>query len=425
LVAHADNVGIGVDDVADKTRFLKLPSWLDWALEAAEWMIGECLSNPIHAGETETTEEPEGETNEHVPSSATYQQGVSSIGKSSIYYKKAEATEYLDISFNGMVGGSNTFKGTLQRSGLGASTVYQFTKVYNNSNSVTWSSGTFNNTNPENNYNYSVGTMWAGYRFSASSCYYTDVSGSQQSANFMPYIISTSENQIPVYYSSSTTVAAVNNVLGYYYAENSFYSNSPVYISNHTLNTVSNNYFNSFEIPVSVVNAYIPSNTNINVNNYQNYADYGYYVNNNGDVDIDTNVLAAYLQGVLKAELEAAYKNFYIKFPEPGVTVGDDDIKYINPFEDDEIDTTSSGGVPALWDGETYILETSSYNVNYPEAVQAPYDSLKQSAQLPATLIQSAGGMISEAFSIIPSDFLSFYCFAMLLSIVLWFVFRK
>ena len=425
MVAHADNVGIGVDDVADKTRFLKLPSWLDWALQAAEWMIGECLSNPIHAGETETTEEPEGETNEHVPSSATYQQGISSIGKSSIYYKKVDVTEILDISFNAMVGGTNTFGGTLKRTGLGASSEYHFTKAYDGANSVSWISGTLSDSNLEQNLGYPVNTLYAGFNFSAGSCYYKDDAGEQKQANFRPRILSTSSNQIPVYFSTLNTVVGVGYTLAYSYAENTFYSNSPTYISNHTLNTVSNNYFNSFEIPVSVVNAYIPSNTNINVNNYQNYADYGYYVNNNGDVDIDMNTLAAYLSGTLKAQLEAAYKNFYINFPEPGASVGDDDITYINPFEDDEIDTTGSGGVPALWDGETYILETSSYNVSYPDAVQAPYDALKRSANVPQNYISSANTIISEAFNFIPADLLGIWLTGMLASIVMWFIFRK
>ena len=386
-------------------------------------MIGECLSNPIHAGETEATSESS--ENPPAPNSITYQQGVSSVGKTSIYYKNVGATEFIDISFNAMVGGDNSFDGTLQRSGLGASTVYKFDKANAGGNGITWSSGTFNNSDLEKNYDYSVGTMWAGFNFSAGTCYYTDASGKQQTANFHPYMISTSENKIPVYYSALNQVVAVSYVLGYYYAENSFYSNSPVYISNHTLNSVSNNYFNPVNVSVDVTNAYIPSNTNVNVNNYQDYSQYGYYVNNNGDVDIDTNTLAAYISNTLKAELQAAYIDFYTRFPEYGVTVTDPDINYYDPFEDGEIDTTISGGVPALWDGETYILETSSYNVNYPEAVQAPYDSLKQSAQLPATLIQSVGAMISETFAIVPSEYLSCYCFAMLLSIVLWFVFRK
>lgn len=387
-------------------------------------MIGECLSNPIHAGETEPTSESSGDS--PTPNSIAYQQGVSSVGKTSIYYEKVGATEFLDISFNGMVGGANTFDGTLQRSGLGASTAYKFVKSDVNSNSfISWRSGSFNNSDKKKNYDYDTGTLYAGYIFSAGSCYYKDNSGNQQIATFHPVMISTLQNQIPVYYTSTTTVVNVSSVLGYYYSENSFYSNSPEYISNHTLNSVSNNYFNPVNVSVDVVNAYIPAGTNVNVNNYQDYSQYGYYVNNNGDVDIDTNTLAAYISNTLKAELQAAYIDFYTRFPEYGVTVTDPDINYYDPFEDGEIDTTISGGVPALWDGETYILETSSYNVNYPEAVQAPYDSLKQSAQLPATLIQSVGAMISETFAIVPSEYLSFYCFAMLLSIVLWFVFRK
>lgn len=224
-----------------------MPGWTSWALDAAEWMIGECLKNPIHAGETEPTSESS--ENPPAPNSITYQQGVSSVGKTSIYYKNVGATEFIDISFNGMVGGTNSFEGALQRSGLGASTVYRFDKANTGSNGISWSSSTFNNSDPEKNYNYSVGTMWAGFLFSAGTCYYTDASGKQQTAIFHPYMISTSENKIPVYYSTLNQVVAVNSVLGYYYAENSFYSNSPVYISNHTLNSVSNNYFNPVNVP--------------------------------------------------------------------------------------------------------------------------------------------------------------------------------
>ena len=423
-----------------------MPKWVEWALDAAQWMIGECLSNPIHAGETEATSESSEDI--PVPSSVTYRQGISSIGKSSIYYKNVGATEFLDISFSGMVGGDNLFKGALTRSGLGASTIYDFSKVNSASSSiVSWRSGVFSETDREKNYDYDAGTMYAGYMFSSGSCYYIDTSGKQQTATFRPIMISTSQNQIPVYYSATTQVVAVSNVLSYYYSENSFYSNSPEYISNHTLNSVSNNYFNPVNIAVDVVNAYIPSNTNVNVNNYQNYSQYGYYVNNDGDIDIDMNVLAAYLSGTLKAQLEAAYIDFYTRFPEYGVTVNDPDINYYDPFDDGTQDPTedTSGGqlqpfsidydeilgereLESILAESRYILDTTPYeiaSIDYNQAVSEPYAILKQNSKLPAEVAGSISKVYSIAEDVIPADIMKVYGFIAFLSVGMWFILRK
>ena len=423
-----------------------MPGWTSWALDAAEWMIGECLKNPIHAGETEATSESSEGTPS--PSSATYQQGVSSIGKSSIYYEKVGATEFLDISFNGMVGGANTFDGTLQRSGLGASTTYKFVKSNVNSNSfISWRSGSFNDSDKKKNYDYDTGTLYAGYTFSAGSCYYKDNSGNQQTATFHPVMISTSQNQIPVYYSTLTQAVAVASVLGYYYSENSFYSNSPEYISNHTLNSVSNNYFNPVNVSVDVVNAYIPAGTNVNVTNYQDYSQYGYYVNNNGDVDIDMNTLAAYLNGTLKAQLEAAYIEFYTRFPEFGVAVTDPDINYYDPFDDGTQDPTedTSGGqlqpfsidydeilgereLESILAESRYILDTTPYeiaSIDYNQAVSEPYAILKQNSQLPAEVAGSISKVYSIAEDVIPADIMKVYGFIAFLSVGMWFILRK
>ena len=40
-----------LDEVKEKSRFLDLPIFNNFVVDAVKWMITECLSNPIHAGE--------------------------------------------------------------------------------------------------------------------------------------------------------------------------------------------------------------------------------------------------------------------------------------------------------------------------------------------------------------------------------------
>ena len=334
---------------------------------------------------------------------ATFESKISSLGKRKIYYSASDLYELLELQLDVQPDIKESTL-ILVRTGLGATTTVRY---YSQENTV-------------------FKLNWGASHYTISSTVNSYSSTDNQSGTTVTAIrmMAQTVNDLPTYTSPYTSIMAHNSyqVIGSInspaeYAENTFVTNNSGYTQNHTL--ISKDTFNICNIisPIS-------SNTVINVNNVNDYSQYGYYLNNN-NIDFDPSVLLAYIQGVLAPELELQYRNTYVDFPEPGATYGDDDIIYINPFDDGEIDTTNSGGVPALWNGETYILETSSFNVDYPEAVQSPYDTLKQSANIPPSLIQSAGGMITEAFSIIPSDFLSFYCFAMLLSIVLWFVFRK
>lgn len=340
LTASSSTAIDALDEIKNNTRFLQLPGWVDWAWTAAEWMIKECLSHPIPAGEEET--ESESETSVPVPTTTTYGQGISSVAKSSAYYSKSNVTEYFELAFNAMTGsaGEGKFEGYIKRYGLGVTSTYRLDLAENSAGntyavSVNWISGT----NGTNSTDGLPGALYSGYRVVTTIKWVND-SGSQQSSGFGDYIFMYNVNKIPVYTNTNTTAIALTNFLqNARFSENTFYSNSPTYISNHTIAANTTNYFNSFDLSTAVNNSYISTNTEINNTNYQNYSQYGYYIDNNNDVSLDADVLAAYIENVLKAQFEAAYIDFYQNFPEYGVTVGDDDITYYDPFDDGEDET--------------------------------------------------------------------------------------
>lgn len=360
-----------------------MPNWLGFALDAAEWI----LKHPLPAGE-----EP------------TFDSKISSVGKKRIYYSKSDLYEELELQVNFDIDAKEG-KCTLTRSGLGAVTTVRYFTSEESNVSLQWGSSYYQLSSDKDSYSASdgvTGTTGITIRMLA------------QTVNELPTV----ETDSTIILSHSSYQVIGTRVYPSGYAENTFFTNNSGYVSNHTL--ITKNTFNICQLVSPIY-----SGTVINGGNINDFRKYGYDIDLNNNITLDNDALLAYIQNELLPQLELQYRNTYVDFPEPGATYGDDDIIYINPFDDGEIDTTNSGGVPALWNGETYILETSSFNVDYPEAVQSPYDTLKQSANIPPSLIQSAGGMITEAFAIVPSEYLSFYCFAMLLSIVLWFVFRK
>ena len=99
------------------------------------------------------------------------------------------------------------------------------------------------------------------------------------------------------------------------FAENSFYSNNPTYISNHTINATTNNYWNSYNVSVNNTNSYITTGTTINTTNYNDYSQYGYYVDNSGGLSIDDVALNNYIQNTLLAGLLQGYIDAYVNFP--------------------------------------------------------------------------------------------------------------
>ena len=339
LKSSGTSVAVDVlDEIKNNTRFLQLPGWTGWALDAAEWMIKECLSNPIHAGEEET----ESETTVPIPTTPTYGQGLSSVAKSSAYYSRSGTTEYFELGFNAMTGeaGVGKFEGYIKRYGRGVTATYRLDLALNSSGdtyavNVNWSSGT-NSANPVDGL---PNALYSGYRVT-TTVKWTNDSGSQQVNSFGDYIFMYNVNKIPVYTNTNTTAIPLTNFLqNARFSENTFYSNSPTYISNHTIAANTTNYFNSFDLSTAVNNSYISANTEINNNNYQNYTQYGYYIDNDNNINLDADILADYIANVLKAQFEAAYIDFYQRFPEYGVTVGDDDITYYDPFDDGEDET--------------------------------------------------------------------------------------
>lgn len=78
-------------------------------------------------------------------------------------------------------------------------------------------------------------------------------------------------NQLPVITRSGSTVVNLSSIMTgddvAVFAENSFYSNNPTYISNHTINATTNNYWNSYNVSVNNTNSDITTGTTINTTN--------------------------------------------------------------------------------------------------------------------------------------------------------------
>lgn len=346
-----------LDEVKEKSRFLDLPIFDNFVVDAITWMIEECLSNPIHAGEvlpedseteTETESETEAETTPPTTTTTTVP-GIAGLGSNLQKYtiNGNDLYERIDVSFKAKIANTkddSDVRAIVTRSGLGATASYDldYDASLNTRNiSMTWGNGTYSNATFE----FPAGTMYAGYQLSVYRVDYQE-SNYDRYSGFTPKIYNFSVNQLPVISRSGSTVVNLSSIINgsnAIFAENSFYSNNPTYISNHTVNASTNNYWNSYNVSTNNTNSYITTDTTINTTNYNDYSQYGYYVDNSGGLAIDETTLAAYIQNTLLAGILQGYIDFYTNFPEVGVSVTDEDITYVNPFGTDEEDPTESG----------------------------------------------------------------------------------
>lgn len=404
LIAHAETAVGVADDLADKTKFIKLPNWLNFAIDAMSWM----LEHPTQSAGAE----------------ATFESKISSLGKRKIYYSASDLYELLELQVDVQ---PDIMESTLilVRTGLGATTTVRYYSQENTNFNLNWGASFYTVSSSVNSYS----------------------STDNQSGTTLTVIkmMAQTVNDLPTYTTSYTSIMPHNSyqVIGSTrypaeYAENTFITNNSGYTQNHTL--ISKDTFNICNIvsPIS-------SNTVINVNNVSNYSQYGYYVDNNNNIDFDPAVLLAYIQATLAPQLELQYKNTYIDFPEPGATYGDDDIIYVNPFEDDEEDPTedTSGQIQpfsidyneiiseremeSILAESRYILDTTPYDISldYGQAVSEPYGVLKQNKELPAEVAGTVSSLYDIALSVIPSEMLSVYGFVAFLAVGMWFILRR
>lgn len=387
LTKSSGSSDLVLDEVKEKSRFLDLPIFNNFVVDAIKWMVTECLSNPIHAGEelpdeSETESESETETEPTPPTTSTEViPAVAGLGSNLQKYtiNGNDLYERIDISFNAKLAGiyaDSDAKAIVTRSGLGATSSYDMTydasKQSRNIN-LGWTSGSYT----RETFSFPTGTMYAGYNLDVYRLEYTNDNNVASSSSFQPKVYNFSVNQLPVISRSGSTVVTLPSILtgaNAVFAENSFYSNNPTYISNHTINASTNNYWNSYDVTVNN-NSYISSGTTINTTNYNDYSQYGYYVDNSGGLAIDEVALNNYIQNTLLAGLLQGYVDFYTRFPEVGVNVTDTDITYVDPFETDEQDPTetssgsgtiqidydeilSEGELESILTQETYEIDT-------------------------------------------------------------------
>lgn len=344
-----------LDEVKEKSRWLDLPVFNNFVVDAVKWMITECLSNPIYAGEelpeeSESESETETETEPTPPTTTTDTvSGIAGLGSNLQKYtiNGNELYERIDVAMNAKIATTTNWddydvKITVTRSGLGASSSsdmeYEPDRQIR-APMVSWSSGSYSSAT----LGFPAGTMYAGYGVSVYSMKFTLLNGNESHGGAAPKFYNFSVNQLPVVTRSGSTIVQLSSIMNgsnAIFAENSFYSNSPTYISNHTINSSTNNYWNSYNVSVNNTSSYITTGTTINTTNYNDYSQYGYYIDNSGGLAIDDVTLNNYIQNVLLAGLLQGYIDAYVNFPEVGVTVDDPDIQYVNPFEDDEPDPT-------------------------------------------------------------------------------------
>lgn len=324
--------------IAEKTRFINLPSWLDTALDFAEYM----LKNPTMSAGV----------------GSTYNERISSVGKKRIYYSAVDVYENITVQLN-ISPSSGEMDALFSRSGFGVSSTFHLYSAEGASVSVVWSAS-----------QYTVSCTSPGI--------YIGMAGY-------------SANSLPVYSTKAISLLAENHELirGSWtasstgrslslYAENTFMTNSQDYNVKHAFIYASGKYWS----PCSVYSP-ISAGTVINNNNYNEYSQYGYYINEDGDVDLDLDALLAYIENEWLPQLELEYKGTYQHFPDIDADITDEDITYIDPFPPDEEETeplppatlpSGSGGggmTPEELDGvlnqETfYILDMET---NYPDVV--------------------------------------------------------
>lgn len=379
-----------------------MPNWLGFALDAAEWI----LKHPLPAGA-----EP------------TFNSKISSLGKKRIYYSNADLYELLELNVEFDI---DAKEGTcvLERSGLGAKTTVRIFTNENTSLSLQWGSSYYQLRSTDNAYTSSdgqAGTVGVTFKMEA------------QTVNSLPTVSTTSTSMLPIgSYQVTGTVQYPSS-----FAENTFFTNNSGYVANHTLLTK-----NTFNICQVVSPIY--SGTTINTTNINDFRKYGYDIDINNNVTLDNDVLLAYIQNELLPQLELQYRNTYVDFPEPDANYGDDDITYINPFEDDEEPTEPSYDIQpfsidyneilsekeleSILAESRYILDTTPYeiaSIDYNQAVSEPYAILKQNSQLPAEVAGSISKVYSIAEDVIPADIMKVYGFIAFLSVGMWFILRK
>lgn len=408
MVAHAETaVGIG-DELASKTKFIKLPNWIGYAIDAIQFM----LEHPTTSAGAE----------------ATFQNCIASLGKRQIYYSASDVYELLELQLE-FKPDDKEGKAVLERTGLGATTKVRYYTGENTNINLVWGSSYYTLKSTINSYSATDNT---------SGTTQFNVSMDAQTVNELPTYTSPYTSIMP--HTAYQVIGSSTNTA--HYAENTFYTNNPTYTSNHTI--ISRDTFNICNIV-----APISSNTVININNVNDYTQYGYYVDNDNNIAFDPAVLLAYIQATLAPQLELQYKNTYIDFPEPGSTYGDDDIVYVDPFETTEEPTEDSNTqiqpfsidydeilsereLESILRESQYVLDTTPYEIEssgLEQAVSEPYAVLKQNSKLSSEV----AGDIAKVYSITDyvfsspalTDVMKIYGFIAFLSVGMWFILRK
>lgn len=298
-----------IDDLASGTRIIPTPLWLDFALMAAQ----ACLDNPIHAGETNT-----------------FNEVVSSVGKKRILYSKADFYEWITLYFDTDLSTETHVK--VRRSALGVTTTFEAYQQEGMKMDIAYSAG----------------------QYSVASHY--DILGSDGgTVNSCIYMQGMTVNNLPQ--STSTSTSAEPNtsihIWGQWnysfsrsygiYAENTYYTNSYEKRVSHDTAIPSNQYFTN-----TVLMSPILYNTQIDQTNISNYAEYGYTWNDTtNSIDVDLDVLTAWLEANLLPQWQLLYEQTYEDFPEPDATFGES-YETERPFETEPPETlppaTGGGG---------------------------------------------------------------------------------
>lgn len=382
-VAPVSALAVGLDEVKksqleDSTRFMSLIDWKQWVFD---WAV-DMLKNPtISAGEKSTVSSQ-----------------LNSVGKKRIYYGYSGKYELIrcELTYN-QDNKEVTYK--ITRSFDGAMYTYY---VYSNEGSeitVSWAS--------------------SGYTVRSSI---NSIRGGQNVQNQTPLVnirmTSYSVNSLPVSTLSTNTKTAVPDnsswILGANgtirdYAENTFETNDYTYNLNHSVITNSNKYWNPATIYLPT---YIPvsSGTEINQTNINNYSEYGYTWNDTtNSVDVDMDVLTAWVQNELIPQLELVYKGTYQDFPDIDVDITDQDIDYLHPFEEEEEETetqppetyppaTGGGGGGGLTPSELEsVLDQETYYILDMETglPEMALDSLPAVENFPPEVLEAVGGISS------------------------------
>lgn len=381
LEARAEAIEAGIqtyglfDALESVTRFIPLLSFIDWGLKAAEYM----LANPTMSAGMDST----------------YSEKISSVGKKTITYTKANATELITLSMD-ITPKIKEGQFTVSRTGFGATSTFTVYSSEGSNITVSWEASS---------YRVSMSGSVPSLNGSSSTSKSCGISMSGYSVNSLPNSNTTSTTLL-----NNTDSAILGGGNSYAsYAENTFMTNDRTYNANHYLIYNSNNYWQ----PCTIL-APITTGDTINKNNYNDYSMYGYYIDVDGNLSLDPDILAAYIANELLPQLELQYKQAYDHFPEPDATYGDPDIDYTNPFGDDEDednlpDTTAPpGGVvggggmtPSELDG---VLNGETFYILDMETGLPPVtlDTLP-SVNLPAELSSGVVGVSNFAIDLLDS----------------------